>query len=250
MSETTPTTAAAIGHNRPPAYDEEAVAALLAEAERIADAAGEWAKAKIETETKAGELKDFLDAARKRLKEIDKRRTEDKKPHLEAGKAVDAAYKRITDVIERAGTLAKAPLEAYLKEQQKIAEERRRAEQEAARKAAEEAERERQIAERNANAAAMVEAEEKAAQAAAAQKAAEAERKLKVSSATGTGSKSTSLRTVRSARITNINQAMLHYRGHSDLIDCITRLANADVRAAKGAQITIPGIEVIEEQKL
>jgi hypothetical protein len=43
---------------------------------------------------------------------------------------------------------------------------------------------------------------------------------------------------------------MLHYRGHADLAECITRLANADIRAAKGAKITIPGIDIIEEQKL
>lgn len=191
-----------------------------------------------------------LDTARAKLKEIEERRKIEKQPFLDAGRDVDTAFNRVKDIIEKAGKLAKAPLEAYLKEQQRIAEERRRAEQEAARKAAEEAERERLIAERNRNAAAMVEAEEKAKEAAEAAKAAEAAARAKVSSATGTGSKSTSLRTVRYAQITNINQAMLHYRGHPDLAECITRLANADIRAAKGAAITIPGIEIIEEQKL
>ena len=241
---------AGIGHNKGPVFNTEVVDAFTAEATEIADAASEWANVKITTETKAGELKDFLDTARAKLKEIEERRKVEKQPFLDAGRDVDTAFNRVKEVIEKAGKLAKGPLEAYLKEQQRIAEERRRAEQEAARKAAEEAERERLIAERNRNAAAMVEAEEKAKQAAEAAKAAEAEARVKVSSATGTGANRTGLRTVRSARISNINQAMLHYRGHADLVECITRLANADIRAAKGAAITIPGIDIIEEQKL
>lgn len=241
---------AGIGHNKGPAFNVEAVDALTAEANEIADAASEWAKVEIATETKAGELKDFLDTARKKLKAIEDRRAEEKKPHLDAGREVDTAFGRIKDIIERAGKLAKGPLEAYLKEQQRIADERRREEQRIAREAAAEAERERQIAERNQNAAAIIEAEEKAKEAAAASKASEGPARAKVSSATGTGANRTGLRTYRSAQIVNINQAMLHYRGNPDLAECITRLANADIRAAKGAKITIPGIDILEEQKL
>lgn len=241
---------AGIGHNKGPVFDTEVVEAFAAEATEIADAASEWGGIEITTETKAGELKDFLDTARAKLKEIEERRKAEKQPFLDAGREIDAAFKKITGVIERAGKIAKAPLEAYLREQQRIADEKRRAEQEAVRKAAEEAERERLIAERNRNAAAMAEAEEKRREAEEAAKAAEQERRARVASATGTGANRTGLRTVRSARISNINQAMLHYRGHTDLAECITRLANADIRAAKGAAIAIPGIEIIEEQKL
>lgn len=246
----TDATMAGVGHNKGPVFNTEVVDAFAKEASEIADAASEWANVAITTETKAGQLKDFLDTSRAKLKEIEERRKVEKQPFLDAGREVDTAFNRVKDIIEKAGKLAKVPLESYLKEQQRIAEERRRAEAEAARKAAEEAERERQIAERNRNAAAIAEAEEKAAAAADAAKAAEAERKARVSSATGTGASRTSLRTVRTAKIANINQAMLHYRGHADLIECITRLANADIRAAKGAPITIPGIDIIEEKKL
>ena len=116
----------------------------------------------------------------------------------------------------------------------------------AARKAAEEAERERLIAERNRNAAAMAEADEKAKKAAEARKAAEAEARVKVASATGTGTNRTGLRTVRSARLSNINQAMLHYRDRQDLHDLIVRMDNADIREAKGHSIKIPGIDIYE----
>ena len=241
---------AGIGHNKGPVFNVLVVDALAIEAGEIADAASEWAKVEIATETKAGELKDFLDTARAKLKEIEDRRKAEKQPILDAGRDVDTAFGKVRDIIERAGKLAKGPLETYLKEQQRIADERRRAEQEAARKAAEEAERERLIAERNRNAAAIIEAEEKAKAAANAAKASEGPARATVSSATGTGANRTGLRTYRSARITNINQAMLHYRSHADLAECITRIANADIRAAKGAKITIPGIDIIEEQKL
>jgi sugar-specific transcriptional regulator TrmB len=241
---------AGLGHNKGPMFDAEVVDAFVKEASEIADAASEWAVVEIASDTKAGELKDFLDTARAKLKEIEDRRKAEKQPFLDAGRDVDTAFNRVKDIIEKAGRLAKLPLETYLKEQQRIAEERRRAEQEAARKAAEEAERKRLIAERNRNAAAILEAEEKAKEAAEAAKVAAAPARAKVSSATGTGSNRTGLRTHRSAHITNINQAMLHYRSHADLAECITRLANADIRAAKGAKITIPGIDIIEEQKL
>lgn len=241
---------AGLGHNKGPLFDTEAVDAFVKEASEIADAASEWAKVEIATETKAGELKDFLDTARAKLKQIEDHRKVEKQPFLDAGRDVDTAFNRAKDIIERAGKLAKAPLETYLKQQQRIADERRQAQQEAARRATEQAERERLIAERNRNAAAIIEAEEKTKAAADAARAAEAPARAKVSSATGTGSNRTGLRTHRSAQITNINQAMLHYRGHTDFAACITRLANADIRAAKGAKITIPGIDIIEEQKL
>ena len=43
---------------------------------------------------------------------------------------------------------------------------------------------------------------------------------------------------------------MLHYRDHPDLVAVILKLANADIRAAKGEAINIPGIEVKTERKL
>lgn len=241
---------AGLGHNKGPVFNTDVVEAFAAEATEIADAASEWGGVEITTETKAGELKDFLDTARAKMKEIEERRKVEKQPFLDAGREVDAAFKKVTGIIEQAGKLAKAPLEAFLREQQRIADEKRRAEQEAARKAAEEAERERLIAERNRNAAAMAEAEEKRKEAEEAAKEAEKQRRAQVSSATGTGANRTGLRTTRSARIKNINQAMLHYRDRQELAEVITRMANADIRAAKGAAITIPGIDIIEEQKL
>lgn len=241
---------APIGHNNGPVFDTALLDGLTRQASEIADAASAWAGTTIENQIQAGELKDFLDAVRDKVNEVEDHRKSEKQPFLDAGRQVDAAYARVRDIIEAAAKLAKAPLEVFLKEQQRLADERRRTELEAARRASEEAERERQIAERNRNAAALIEAEAKAEAARQAHKAAETSTRIQIDSATGSGKARTSLRTQRRAKITNINQAMLHYRDHPDLVDCIIRLANADIRASRGATLTIPGINIIEEHKL
>lgn len=246
----TDTTTARMGHNKGPLFNTEVVDVFARDATEIADTASAWANVEITTQIQAGTLKDFLDTARAKLTEIEAQRKAEKQPFLDAGRDIDTAFNHLKNIIETAGKIAKAPLEAYLKEQERIANARRLAEQEAARITLEQAERERLIAARNRNAAAMVEAEEKAAKAAEAAKAAQAEARATVSSATGTGSHNTSLRTVRIGRIANINQAMLHYRDRPELVECITRLANADIRASKGADISIPGINIFKEKKL
>jgi len=250
VNEQAPTTPPPMGDNKGPAFNPDVVAALTKDADHISEKAGEFSEKEITNDTEAGELKDFLDAARKTLTHVENRRTAEKKPFLDAGREIDAAFAKIKDVIERAGKLAKAPLVTYLEEQERIAEAKRREEAEAARKKQEEAERERLIAERNANAAAQVEAEEKAKEAEEQAKAAEAPAKAKVTSATGSGANATSLRTKRTAEITNMNMALLHFRDRSELKDCLIRLANADIRASKGADITIPGIKINVEKVL
>lgn len=238
------------GHNNGPAFNPETVEKLTEEAQQISATAAEWANSEVTDDETAGRLKDFLDGAKRLENSVEERRKQEKQPFLEAGREVDAAFNSVKDMIQRSGTLAKAPLAKYLAEKQRKAEEERRKEAEAARKLQEEAERERRIAEESQNAQAQLEAEKKAKEAEEATKAAEAPVKAKVGSATGTGTRATSLRTVRKAKITSINQALLHYRDHPDITDTILRIANAEIRASKGADITIPGIEIITEQKL
>lgn len=245
MNDQTP-----MGHNNGPAFNPEIIDELAKQAQDISATAAEWAKTEITDQETASKLKDFLDGAKKTQNSVEARRKEEKQPFLEAGREVDDAFNRVKDIIQRSGEAAKAPLVKFLKEEERKAEEQRRKEAEAARLKEEEAERERQIAENNQNAAAQIEAEEKAAEAAEEAKQAEAPAKVKVGSATGTGSKATSLRTVRKAELVSVNQAMLHYRNHPDMEDLLLRLANADIRASKGADITIPGIKVITEKKL
>lgn len=239
-----------IGHNNPPPFDPDKVAALKAEAEQAADAAAAWAGITIGDETAAGRLKDHIDALSRQHREAEAARKAAKQPHLDAGRAVDDAFRPITETLARAAKIAREPLAAWLMEQERIAAERRRIEAEAARKAAEEAERMRRAAEAQRNAAAQVEAEAAAEAAAEAQRIAERADRVRVSSATGSSATRTSLRTVRRAQLRAINQALLHYRDHPEVAELLTRLANADLRAAKGAPITIPGFDIIEEKTL
>ena len=146
MSDQAPTTPPPMGDNKGPAFNPDVVAALTKDADHISEKAGEFSKKEITNDTEAGELKDFLDAARKTLTHVENRRTAEKKPFLDAGREIDAAFAKIKDVIERAGKLAKAPLVTYLEEQERIAEAKRREEAEAARKKQEEAERDYQLA--------------------------------------------------------------------------------------------------------
>ena len=97
---------AGTGHNKGPVFNVAVVDALAVEAGEIADAASEWAKVEIATETKAGELKDFLDTARAKLKEIEDRRKVEKQPFLDAERDVDTVFNRMKDIIEKAGKIA------------------------------------------------------------------------------------------------------------------------------------------------
>ena len=243
-------TPADIGHNRGPAFNPEVVSALTERASHISDAAAAWAGAEVTNDIKAGELKDFIDQTRALQKEVEERRKVEKEPHLVAGREVDKVFKGITAVLERSMIIAKKPLQAYLLEKQKEEDARRAAAEAEARERAAEAERAQQIAERNQSAAAQIEAEEAAKAADQAQKAAQAPAKAKVSSATGAGTKSTGLRTRRVARIDNIRHAFMHYQDAPEIAEVIQRLANAEIRAAKGAPLTIPGITILTEKSL
>ena len=69
----------------------------------------------------------------------------------------------------------------------------------------------------------------------------------KVQSSSGSA-RTISLRTVRSAEVTDAAALVAHYATHPAIIAEAERLANADIRAAKGAAIAIPGVKIHEEQ--
>lgn len=237
------------GHNKPPAYDEEKRAALEAEARDFADAAGEWADLKeIDTEERAEKANDFLAQGRNLHRRIEDVRTAEKKPHLDAGKEVDAAFSLLKDIVESAAKKVKPLMEAFLKEQQRKADEARRAAEKAAREEAEAAEAARRAAEQRNDAVGEVEAQRRAEEAEKAAKAAEAPARAKVGSATGMG-KTASLRTVRRAVIDNDLMALRHYRHHPEVIALLERLATAEIRSKDGPN-EIPGFNVIEEKVL
>jgi hypothetical protein len=231
-----------MGHNK--ADDVEAYREMLARFKADADAVTEI------TEANAQFVRDHVGYGGKLAKEIDATRDDKKRPHLEAGRQIDGAYKPLVEECDKIIKGLKQKLAAFLdareREAKRIAEEAKRKLEEAERlaaKAAEEPEDDPFLA---ATApvvdvmAAHVEAKVAEGQALAASR---------VSSAAG-GFAATSLKTKRSAKVTDWQKLAMHYINSGDLRATLEKLANADIRHAKGADISIPGVEIVTERVL
>lgn len=240
-------TVAARTHNNPP-EPLEAMKEKLALYKEGADAFGPV------TEANAQEYRDHIGYGVKLANEIDKAREAEKKPHLEAGRVVDASYKPLLEAVDATQRKLKAPLQAFIVERERLA---KIAAEEASRKL-----REAEEAAARANAVTEDEPEVDDLLAAMAPpvdvKAAHAEAKIaegqalaagRVTSAAG-GFNATSLRTKRSAKVTDWSKLAGHYIANAELRACLQKLADADIRHAKGAAIEIPGVEIVEERVL
>lgn len=203
-----------------------------------------WADKDI-TEENAGQARDVIGIGNDLAKEIDKTRAVEKKPHWDAGKAVDAAYKPLEKEAKDAATPLRTRLKAFLSEQKRKAEEERLA---AERKAAEE----KAAAEALANDALLADETAQAAKAAEAEaRLAAAEEKAKASIKGTSGMRAMSMRTKRTVNITDSAKLVEAYGDHPDMIALAEKLANADLRTATGSNITnIPGCEIIETESL
>jgi len=194
----------------------------------------------VESPEEAEALETLLDMARKAVKAADDARTVEKKPHLDAGKAVDAQWKPLIDAAQRIVDGCKKALTPW-----NIKEAERKAE--IARKAAEEAEAQRQAeveATRAASATGTLTDAEQADQQAEAAKQAERVAKAAQKAATsGLG-----LRTTYRPELTDPKAAIAHYWAtrRDDFIALVNDLAAKDVRAGKRE---IPGFTIIEEKK-
>lgn len=232
-----------IGHNRPPHFDPEEVAGYKARVADFADAAGEWLDLeKIETEEQASKLNDYITGARQLAKEIEEARKAAKQPHLDAGSAVDNAYKPLTNPLEKAVAKVKALLTAFALAKAEREEKARleairkaREEHEAAEKAAREAASRNDVMGESEAEARLKEAEK------AAKKAETARPTGQIASATG-GGRTAALRPYYDARVIGVKQAVLWaIETHpADVMDLLTRLANAEKRHDK--TVEIPGI--------
>ncbi|AHD00459.1 hypothetical protein [Leisingera methylohalidivorans] len=242
-----------IGGNNPPPYDPIVVEKLNTEAAGFLDAAAEWIeKGDITSEGDAQLLNDFIAGAKKRKTATDKARAAAKKPHDDAGKAVQAAFKPIITKLESAVSKTSPLLTTWLQKkeaarQEKLRiqhEEARRAQEEADRKAAEAAARNDISGEIDAEAA-REEADLMAKDAARAAKS-----KANVTSATG-GGRTASLRTYHTAMVVNVRAAFMHYQENPALAECLRSLADAEIRSKDFDPETmkIPGIEIITDRK-
>lgn len=240
-------------HNNPPPFDQEQVDALAAEAAQFLDAAGEWIEAApIASQDQAAKLNDFIAGCKAARKRVDEARKEAKRPHDEAGKAVQAAFKPVLEKLEKSAERVQPMLTAFMEEQEaKRREEARRVEEEA-RKAREEAEAAAARAAARNDISGEVDAE--AAQEQAAERAKEAERLAKaranVSSATG-GGRTAALRTYVRAEVSNLRVAVMTFADDPELREVLVRLAERRARA-KGFDAetdTIPGFNLKIERK-
>lgn len=119
------------GHNNPPAFD-----AFTMALEDVRLEAGNYLDGSpIQTQAEADNVGRIVAAAKKLRKDADAARAEEKRPHDEAGKAVQAKWKPLLDQADLIASAAQRPLTDYLARlAAKQAEEARQAREEAARK--------------------------------------------------------------------------------------------------------------------
>ena len=237
-------TLANIGHNNPPEptpFDGFVVHIndLFEEAKNFLDGA------EIATDGEAEAVARLLDEIRKASKDADKARSDEKRPHDEAGKAVQAKWKPLLDRCELATKAAKDALAPWLlqKEAEQRAEaERKRQEEEAAAQAAAEAAR---AAVAN-DLAAQEDAERLIKLADLAHKQASKAEKAKAHAAGG--SRAVGLRSYFTPTLTDPVEALRHYKAARPdaLKEFLLSLAQTDV--GNGAR-SIPGFQILEERK-
>lgn len=198
----------------------------------------------ITTDAQAEDVSRLLNMLRKAEKDADSARAEEKRPHDEAGKAVQAKWKPLLERAALAMTTAKKALAPFLKAkedaQRAAAEAARREAEEALRRATEAAARARQD-----DLGGQAEASALAEQAEAALRAANRADKQKAQ-AKG-GERAVGLRSVWTATLTEPREALKHYMvAQPDALKAwLQDQADRDVRAGKRA---IPGFEISEER--
>lgn len=240
-----------MGHNQPPleAHDPEVYEKLSASIERFNLACADWLALKtIETDEQSEKLTDFIAGARKLRSLVESSRKEQKGKWDALGKKVQADYVKLLD---RVDAIAKTPnkMQAEWLAGKRLEEERKRFE--AMRAAEEERKRAEELrlqAEARNDAVGMADAEAAQKAAEEAEKKAAKAAKVKAGSATG-GARSMGLRTVKTAKVLHLAKLFTHYRHREEVEQCLLRLANADLRSPAVDDASIPGIEIITEEK-
>ena len=242
-----------IGDNNPPPYDPSVVDGLNADGAAFLETAALWLEAgDLASEEDAQRLNDFIDGVKKRAKIADDARKDAKKPHDDAGKAVQAAFKPVIEKMEMAKAKVQPILTKWLtvKEQERLAEIARQEKE--AQFAREEAERKAAAAAARNDISGEVDAkaEKEAAEAKAQDVARAAKQKSNVSSATG-GGRTASLRDVIEVEVTNARALFMRYSEHPDLVECLRNLAAREARTKEfdARKDTIPGAKITVTQK-
>lgn len=222
--------------NNPPSAAE----LFLDEALRLTRLASEFGPV---TEANAGEARDLIGLVKTLAKDIEAKREEEKRPHIDAGRQIDATYKPIKEAADKAADPLSKALMAHINEQKRLAaeaaEKARRMAEEEARRAAELAD-DPILGEDVVDAAKL--AQQKADVAAASVKT--------VATVKGSeGFRAAGVRKTWKAEVTDAAAMVAHYAKHPDVIAAALKIANADARTSKGVY-QIPGVKVIEVESL
>ena len=241
----TDTAIAEIGDNRPPPQD--TASELKARTARLIDKAKTWLTTDIEGDDTAGLVDDDINELKAHIKEVDAERAAQKRPHLDANKAIDAAFVPLADA-------ARALRDALLKKLAVYMGAKRERERKEAEEAAAEARRLEKAAQ-----TAEVEADtsmdlDKMLTAGGASKRAEEARdradylaKAPTRVRGQHSSRSRGFRKMWHAEITDLDKCFARYREHPKVLDLLTSLASAD---ARGGRRRIPGCRVYEKESL
>lgn len=230
-----------IGHNAPPPFEAHSL-----HIEELIDAAKQFLDGEpIATQGQADEVGKLLDMIRQAKKGADEQRAAEKKPHDDAGKAVQAQWKPLIDRCDLAAGTAKKALVPWLEKleaEQRAAAQKAREDAEAARVAALEAER---AAQASADLGAAERAEQARKDANAAEKSANRADKAKAH-ALG-GGRAVGLRSTWHAVIEDRRELLAHYMRSrpADLLAWLQDQADKDIRAGVRS---LPGVSVKEER--
>ncbi|WP_319798286.1 hypothetical protein [Nitrobacter sp.] len=132
-----------LGHNQPPEPT------IIERGNALVETANRWLteRPELTDEDMAGKAQGFIDQLRAHWKTTDDARVAEKKPHIDAAKAVDDRYRDPLAKIDLALKLMREKMTAWLQAKQRRAEEEKRRQEEEARQAKEEAERAAKAAE-------------------------------------------------------------------------------------------------------
>lgn len=235
-------------HNNPPGP--VVPATLIAKVQDHTDAAGAWLDLKaIESKEQAEKATDFVAGARKVWKELEAERKTQKKPHDDAGQAVQDLFTPLLAKIDTSAKKVLALQSEWLKAEKKREDDERKEREATAQRIADEAAQRAREAEARNDISGMIDAEAESKAAAKAVKAASAPVKAQSGSATG-GGRTVSLRTTYYCVVEKRGPALAHYRDHPEVTALIERLATADVRAQPKDQKTAPpGFRLVKEEK-
>lgn len=220
----------AMGHNNPPAE----VGFGMHIDDLFSTLSDTLAGGEVSTDDQEAAIDAILDEFRAASKDADKARAAEKKPHDDAGKAVQAKWKPIIDKADRGALACKNALTPYRTAKQRAAEE-------AARIARDEAEAKAKAAQDALRAADDLEAKFAAEEALK-----QAEKQAKAANQIDRAP--TGLRTYYTAEVTDHKAALMHYiaRDPEPFKALIQSLADQD---ARGTRAPVPGVIFHENKK-